>query len=173
MKTIRTTIFASLVASLVAFTFATAKVDVTWENTEEFTDIEVSGMSAKKSAPIVERELTETFVEEAEDYLPEGWAVHFTVTDLDLAGEYEPWRSIQYDDIRFIKDIYPPRLEASWVVKNAAGDVVTEGQEKVTDLDFTFTINRTRLNTDQFTYERQMIEDFVRKVLRDLPRDGA
>ena len=59
-----------------------------------------------------------------------------TFTDVDFAGDFEPWRGAQGDDIRIIKDIYPPDYKFTWSVTNAAGQVVKQGNEDLSDMDF-------------------------------------
>ena len=41
--------------------------------------------------------------------VPEGDKLTITFTDIDLAGDFEPWRGPQWDEVRIVKAIYPPR----------------------------------------------------------------
>ena len=37
-------------------------------------------------------------------------ALQLTIDDIKLAGSFEPWRGPDAQDIRFLKDIYPPSM---------------------------------------------------------------
>lgn len=44
-------------------------------------------------------------------YLPPHTRLLIRFTDIKLAGEYEPWRRPGLNDVRIVRDIYPPRLD--------------------------------------------------------------
>ena len=46
--------------------------------------------------------------------MPAGLALEIQVTNIDLAGEFEPWRGPQFDRIRIMRDIYAPRFELTF-----------------------------------------------------------
>ena len=48
-------------------------------------------------------------------HCPEKYRAHqaeyeIRVTEVDLAGDFEPWRGPQFQDVRIVKDLYPPRV---------------------------------------------------------------
>jgi hypothetical protein len=140
-----------------------AKVEVVFDHPEKFTDIKDSYMDTEKGRESVLATLKDYLVEEAQSVLPADQSLVVTFTDIDLAGDYEPWRT-NARDVRIIKDIYPPRMDFSYKVTDASGKVVKEGVERLRDLGFMsrMTINRR----DQFSYEKDMLNDWVRSTLR-------
>ncbi len=50
------------------------------------------------------------------------------MTDLDLAGEFEPWRGPQFEHTRFMREAYPPRIDLEFTLKDARRRVVAGGQ---------------------------------------------
>ncbi len=84
----------------------------------------------------------------AERVLPQGDDLHVTFTNVQRAGTYEPWRGPQWDDVRIIKDIYPPRIDLMFKLTDASGGVVKEGKRELRDPAF---LQRGILNeTDPF-----------------------
>ena len=66
-----------------------------------------SETSERGQLEMLRRYLTEV----ADSYIPDGCKLTMTFTDIDLAGDFEPWRGPQADDIRIIRDIYPPNFK--------------------------------------------------------------
>jgi len=99
-------------------------------------------------------------------FLKEGQTLSMTITDVDLAGEYEPWRSPDFDDIRIVKDIYPPRISFSFELKDSEGTVLKSGEEKLVDMSFQY---RVRISSyDDLFYDKEMITDWMRLMIRNL-----
>ena len=67
-------------------------------------------------------------LEQAKYYVPDGHSLAVTFTDIDMAGDFEPWRGPRFDDIRIVKDIYPPRINLNFRLTDAEGNVVKEGR---------------------------------------------
>ena len=84
------------------------------------------------------------------------------ITDINLAGEYEPWRSIDFDDIRIVKSIYPPRITFTYELKDEEGNIIKSGEEKLVDMNFDWKI---RINySDDLFYDKAMITDWFRDL---------
>jgi len=99
----------------------------------------------------------------AERVLPPGDRLDVTITDIKLAGAYEPWRGSRYDDVRIVKDIYPPRIDLKFVLSGADGRVIAEGERKLRDPGF---LTRTIANTsDPLRYEKRLLDEWLRNEL--------
>jgi hypothetical protein len=87
-----------------------------------------------------------------------------TFADIDLVGEYEPWRGPQFSDVRIVKSIYPPRFKFAYKITDAAGKTVKEGKEELRDLafDMRLTIDRQ----DPLRYEKDILKDWIQDVTR-------
>ena len=96
----------------------------------------------------------------AERVLPEDRHLKVTFTNVQLAGTYEPWRGPRWDDVRVIKNIYPPRIDLTFTLTSANGTVVKEGERKLRDPAF---MQRGILNeTDPLRFEKRMLDDWLR-----------
>ncbi|HTQ30479.1 MAG TPA: DUF3016 domain-containing protein [Opitutaceae bacterium] len=137
-------------------------VDVTYVNPDKFTDVKDSYFVNDKVRDEYLDELKQHFQAQAKDYVPAGWHLALRVTDVDMAGDFEPWRGPQYDDIRIVKDVYPPRMKFEFTLTNAAGKVVKEGQRSITNLSFLNEIN-IYFPDDQLRYEKALIDDWYRQ----------
>lgn len=161
-----------LTLTLAGTTAAVAAVDkpeptrvvVNFFEPEKFTDVKDGSFGTEKGRDGILRELRDYIVERAEKALPPGQKLSVTFLDVDLAGDYEPWRGPRLDDVRIVKDIYPPRFKLAFRVLNEAGDTVKEGERKLSDLSFMsrLTINRQ----DHLRYEKEILNDWIRSDLR-------
>jgi hypothetical protein len=101
----------------------------------------------------------------AERILPQDAHLHVTFTNVQLAGTYEPWRGPRWDDVRIIKDQYPPRIDLKFTLTGANGAVVKEGERKLRDPAF---MQRGILNeTDPLRFEKRMLDDWLRTEFPD------
>lgn len=91
-----------------------------------------------------------------------------TFTDVDLAGDFPPARSARMDDVRIIKDIYPPRFVLSFRVTDATGTVVKQGHRELTDT--AFMLNSAFLDrSDTLRYEKALLNTWFRE---EFPRES-
>ena len=96
--------------------------------------------------------------------LPAGERLQLTIVDIDRAGDYEPWRHPGQQDIRIIRDIYPPRMTVAFKRFDAGGALLAEGERRITDP--AFLINAAPFNdTDPLRYEKRMIDSWLRREL--------
>jgi hypothetical protein len=96
----------------------------------------------------------------AERILPTDDRLAVTFTNVQLAGTYEPWRGPRWDDVRVIKNQYPPRIDLRFTLTGANGAVVKEGERKLRDPAF---MQRGILNeTDPLRFEKRMLDDWLR-----------
>ena len=101
----------------------------------------------------------------AERVLPQGDDLHVTFTNVQRAGTYEPWRGPQWDDVRIIKDIYPPRIDLTFTLTNSTGGVVKEGKRELRDPAF---LQRGILNeSDPLRFEKRMLDDWLRNEFQE------
>ena len=97
----------------------------------------------------------------AHQYLKEGQVLSVRFTDIDLAGGFEPWRGHQYNDIRIVKEIYPPRMDLEFKLTSAEGKIISEGKRQLRELGY---LSRMVLpNNDPMRFDKQMLEDWMRR----------
>jgi hypothetical protein len=93
--------------------------------------------------------------------LAPGQRLDIEVTDVVRAGQYEPWRGPDFNDVRIIKDIYPPRIDLNFTLYGADGKVLREGSRKLRDAAF---LSRSSpVDQDSLRYEKSLIDLWLRK----------
>ena len=158
-----------LLLTVPAFALRAGPIGVEFENVDDFTDFSVSGLSESKTLSIFQSELESELDRFARLYLKEGQTLEIIFTDVDMAGDIQPWRNRHNADIRYVERIYPPRLEFRYVLKNSEGEVLSEGEESITDLAFDFNViapMRSRHMT--FFYELDLLGNWIRKTIRSV-----
>lgn len=147
-------------------------VDVTYVQPEKFTDVKDSYFANDKVRDEYLGELKQHIESKAKDYLPTGWHLAVRVKDVDMAGDFEPWRGPQYDDIRIVKDIYPPRIKLEFTLTNAAGKVVKQGERNLTNLSFLEEIN-IYFPDDHLRYEKALLDSWLRQDFGGLKTEAG
>ena len=163
MKTSKLYIFLGLALGCIPASAANA-VEVNFVDSDNFTDF-----TAKRSASVAQasyvKELSKFIVRKTEDRLPPGYRAQVVITDVDMAGEFEPWRRGGFDDVRIVKDLYPPRINLSFRVVNENGDVAVQGDRKLRDLSFMYAARST--NLDPLKHEKELLADWIRREFRE------
>ena len=116
---------------------ATPPVTVVYVRPDRFTDVKGSCFGPDdRTGPILE-ELASFMRETALRFMPEGSSLAITVTDVDLAGEYEvPVRPPQRCDARIYRDVYPPRIDLEFRLTDGAGRVVRADRRVLRDSNY-------------------------------------
>lgn len=143
---------------------APVRTEVVFEKPENFTDVKDGEMGSDRGRDGILDQIREFIVERAEKALPAGQKLTVTFSDIDLVGEYEPWRGPQFSDVRIVKSIYPPRFKFSYKITDAAGKIVKEGKEDLRDLafDMRLTIDRQ----DPLRFEKDILKDWISEATR-------
>ena len=93
-----------------------------------------------------------------ERVVPAGLHLAIKVTDVDLAGEFEPQLGPRFEDVRMVRAIYPPHIKLAFSLTDAKGTVLSAGERDVTDLAFQM---RTAWPTDDYLrYEKAILRDW-------------
>ena len=143
---------------------APVRTEVVFEKPENFTDVKDGEMGSDRGRDGILDQIREFIVERAEKALPAGRKLSVTFSDIDLVGEYEPWRGPQFSDVRIVKSIYPPRFKFSYKITDASGKIVKEGKEDLRDLafDMRLTIDRQ----DPLRFEKDILKDWISEATR-------
>ncbi|ACB74113.1 DUF3016 domain-containing protein [Opitutus terrae] len=170
MKTTRLTLSVFLAVTAAAVLSAAdpktpSRVEVTFTDPEKFTDAADAQRGSDFGREANLQELRQYIERRATRFVPEGQKLSVTITDVDLAGEVEPWRTPRMSDARFVKDIYPPRIELSFRLTDASGAVIKEGTRKLSDL--TFMMNLHAVNRDDpRIYEKDLLDRWISSEFR-------
>ena len=111
------------------------------------------------------RQLAQYLRSQAERQLPAGERLQVTFIDIDRAGEYEPWLGPRYDDVRMMRDIYPPRIRLEFRRLAANGQLLAEGERQLVGNDYLSRSILTR-SDDPLRYEKQLLDDWLHQELK-------
>lgn len=170
---LRSTAAALLLAGLAAAPWAQAqdtapagaseRVSVELGAFDQMTEVRRLRGQPRRSAEQGIRSLARWLESQAAPRVPADQRLHVTLVDVDLAGDYEPGASIDMQDVRVVKDIYPPRIEIRWAFSDAAGEVLREGEGTLRDPGF-MTVGGV-IDSDTLRYEKRLLRDWLRRVL--------
>lgn len=141
-------------------------VNVRYKDPQHFTEAKRSFGMHLIDADDYLKPLKDYIVQRASRILAPGQRLDIEVTDVKRAGEYEPWHGPRFDDVRVIKDIYPPRIDLDFTLYGADGKVLREGQRKLRDAAFLSRNSAT--DQDTLRYEKSLIDSWLRKGAGEL-----
>lgn len=144
---------------------ANALAEVVFLEPAKFTDVRDSDMGDYTRTSYLEQ-LRDHVLDRAKYHVPAGYRLAVTITDIDMAGDFEPWRGPRLGDVRIVKDIYPPRIALSFQLVDGEGNIVKQGQRELRDLAFLMKIT-SGFRDDSLRHEKALLDDWMRN---DLPR---
>lgn len=163
----KTTIMMSVLLALTGFSATAQKVDIQWQNVDNYTDIEL-GYSTERKKAQARKEVLEViqkyFDFAAQNSLPEGYTVKVNMTDVDLAGNtLFNENSGLYK--RTIKHFNFPELAFDYELLNE-GKVVKAGSVTLNGNLISEATLRNKSNQSRFAFEKKLIKDWFNKELK-------
>ena len=70
--------------------------------------------------------------------------------------------------VRVMREIYPPRMTLNVRITGADGQVLSEGERKLSDMSYLQ--NSRPSDTDNLRFEKRMIDDWLRRELPAAPQ---
>ncbi len=139
---------------------AVSRAEVHFFEPEKFTDVRDSYMGDASRTTYLDQ-IRDHILDKAKLYIPAGQHLAVTFNDIDMAGDFEPWRGPRWDDVRIVKDIYPPTIKLVFRVTDADGNIVKEGKRELRDLAFMMKISMT-FRDDSVRHEKALLDDWLR-----------
>lgn len=139
---------------------AVAAVSVSFVAPESYSDANTYGRHRGPASPSVLRDLEAHLVKLGGRYLPSDRSLKIEVLDIDLAGEYEPFRFRLYD-VRVLRGVTWPRIKLRYVLEQN-GQVLRTAEEVVADPAYLLGASRLS-DTDRLYHEKRMLEDWFRQ----------
>jgi hypothetical protein len=152
---------AATAASLASAGARAATAEVRFVNPDQFSD---AGTSLQWIKPDdVLGNLKEHVVNQAAKLLPADQTLYVDVTDVDLAGQYDP-RQLASREVRVVKENHPPRIDLAFRLVAADGRVVSQGRRTLRDPGF---LTRPALgyDGDYLRYEKVMLDRWMKSEL--------
>lgn len=142
-----------------------SRINVQFIEPDKFTDIRDSYTSTTDhQRDWVLSEVRKFLQKRGETALRPDLTLTVRITDIDLAGDFEPWRFRFNDDIRIVKDLYPTRIKLEFQLMDSAGNVVAEGERKLTDFGHITTFSPS---SDTLRFEKEVLRDWLNREFRE------
>lgn len=156
-------------AASAAETRVVGRAEVVFFEPEKFTDVRDSYMGDSTRTTYLDQ-IRDYVLEQAKYHVPDGHKLSVTFTDIDMAGDFEPWHGPRWTDVRIVKDIYPPRINLTFRLVDAEGRVVKEGKRELRDLAFLMKISMT-FRDDSVRHEKALLDDWIRSEFPRVRKD--
>lgn len=145
-----------------------ARVSVTYANPDDFSEVRQFGQQDRFNGINYLEPLKAHLIKQATRMLPPGDRLEVTITDIKLAGAYEPWHGANFRYVRFMKDIYPPRIDLTFKLIDSDGKVLREGPRKLRNLGYLYGGVTTPGNTDPLRYDKALLDSWLRRGPNEL-----
>lgn len=141
-----------------------SNVTVTYDHPENFTETRKIRALAPQVLDDDYLPILKTYMQDrASRMLPPGDHLNIVITDIDRAGNFEPWRPGPMRNVRIVKDIYPPRIDLNFQLLDASGKVIREGTRKLRDPGFMYDGIAAPDSQDSLRYEKGLIARWLSK----------
>lgn len=139
-----------------------ASVQVRYVDSENFADVGNRRFSDERIRAAYLEQLQGHLMKRAAALLAAGERLSVSITEVDMAGEFEPWRPPS-GDARIVKDIYPPRIDLTFSLAADDGKLIKEGPRKLRDPAFLAGANR--YPDDPLRYEKALLDRWLEQEL--------
>lgn len=142
-----------------------SRITVQFLEPEKFTDIRDSWADTTDSQrEWVLSEIRKFVQARGDSNLREGLHLKVEFTDIDLAGDFEPWRFRTNQDIRVVKEIYPVRIKLVFQLTDSTGTVLAEGERRLTDFG---RASSFMPGSDPLRLEKEVLRDWLAREFRE------
>lgn len=142
---------------------APADVSVHFLNPHEFTESRNAGFRHEFDHNDYLQKLRAFVVSRAAPMLAPGQHLSITFTNIKLAGGYEPWLGPYWNDVRIMRDIYPPRFELKFKLTGPDGEEIRQGTRTLTDLAYLYDSPSARFSTDPLGFDKALLDRWLRR----------
>ncbi|MCK9488630.1 MAG: DUF3016 domain-containing protein [Xanthomonadales bacterium] len=140
---------------------ADGPVAVHWTDPAQFTEIRHSNDRRESERGRWLQDLAQHLRRSALRQLPQGERLDVTLTDIDLAGQYEPSHGRGTHDVRMLRETTPPMIELNFRHYDASGQLLAEGERQLRDLNYLSRTPALRRH-DGLRHEKRLIDDWLR-----------
>jgi hypothetical protein len=148
------------------------RVQVSWAPVEQLSEVKDNQMNRGWLRPSEwMKTLGDHLRKRADRVLPPGQQLDVRVDDIKLAGSFEPWRTRPgMDDVRILKDIYPPSMKLHFKLSDANGATIREDDAQLRDSSF---LQRAETNTtDPLRFDKRMIDEWLAREFKRAKTSG-
>jgi len=135
-----------------------SRIAVVFVQPQHFTDVRYS--KAEPNSAAILSALHTLMCKMGERYVPAGMQLEIKVTDIDLAGDFEPWRGPQFGAVRITREIYPPHISLEFRLTDDTGNVVSAGKREISNNAYQARL--VRPPDDYLRCEKDILRDWFR-----------
>ncbi|VVO34263.1 DUF3016 domain-containing protein [Pseudomonas fluorescens] len=155
-----TTVLLMLMVSMMQPFAATTSVEVSFKNPESYRDASLRTTGYETGADdYVMKQLRSAFEQLGKRYLQPGQVLQVEVSDIDLAGRYEPWH-VNANQVRFMRDITWPSMKLHYVLK-LNDQTIRQADVQLSDKFYLQRPGRAA-HSDRLYAEKAMLADWFR-----------
>lgn len=144
-----------LIIGLLVAATAQAGVIVKFVKSEGFTDI--GRLNGRPDETL--KQIEEHLQTQASKFVSGSQELVIEVTDINLAGEEEPWGR-RMDNLRVMRQVTIPTMDLSYKLSDG-GKVVKEGKTHLVDMNYMDRFNRYSPG-DQLRFEKRMLDNWFK-----------
>lgn len=145
-------------------------VAVQWHDPATFSELTHSSNRWEAARGNWVNDIASHLASRASARLDQGQRLAVTITDIDRAGDYEPWRGPRMADIRMLRDLYPPMIALQWQLSDADGHLLDQGEQVLRDPGFLHRASTTGYrNNDALRHEKHLLDRWLRQLLPASP----
>ncbi len=148
-----------------AATRADSRVHVEYVNPQSFSENRFNGPEDRYNDFHYLEPLKEYIVKRATPLLGAGQSLYITITDISLAGSYQPWLAPRMRHVRIMNDQYPPRIDLSFKWVDRDGKVLREGSRKLRGLGYLSSGLTSPGDTDPLRYDKALLRRWLGRGL--------
>ncbi len=136
-------------------------IHIEYADPEKFSDVGDSYSGSNKAARATYLEELRRHIQwRASHLLADGQNLTVTIIDVDMAGSFEPWRPLM-NDVRIVRDSYPPRIDLYFQLTDADGAVVKDGKRELRDMAFLMTT--IMYHNDPLRHEKTLLDGWLER----------
>lgn len=137
-----------------------SRVRVEYLQPEKFSDVGEGRYGSDRQRTAYLEMLRKHIQQRAGRLLPAGQSLVVPITDVDMAGSFEPWR--RHYDVRIVRDIYPPRIDLQFQLVDGNGNVLEAGERKLRNVAFPAGAILYG-SSDVLRYEKALLDDWLER----------
>jgi hypothetical protein len=146
-----------------AATPAESPVSVTFVNPEQFTENRLYGRQDRFNRIDYLAQLKAYLIKQGQAVLEPGQSLHVDITDIRLAGAYEPWRGPDWNYVRIMRDVYPPRIDLNFRLVDQDGKVLREGKRVLRDPAYLNDVSMPGAKGASLYYDKALLRRWLRR----------
>ena len=140
---------------------ALTRVRVVYLDPRAFTDVRDGYAATDRARDAYLGELKRYIERRTVPRIAEGQQLTITITNINMAGNFEPWRDPQAGNVRIVREVYPARIDLEFRLTDAGGAVLSEGRRTLRS--FGYPVSPTVYSSDPLLYEKVLLGDWLER----------